>query len=270
MVYCYKVYLQPQGSVDAAIAETTAECQTILKTLPPGMTPPNILSYNAANVPVLELSVSGSKFSEQQLYDYATNFIRTQLATVQGASIPLPYGGKTRAVSVDLDPRKLQAYAISPQEVSSAINQQSVIVPSGTAKIGKREYDVLFNGNTDTIQAINNLPLKQVNGTTVYIRDVATVHDGYTPQVNMVVSNGIKAALLPVLKNGNASTLDVVARVLKSLHGIAATLPQDLEIKPLFDQSVFVSSALDGVMREGMIAGGLTALMILQIGRASC
>jgi multidrug efflux pump subunit AcrB len=258
-----KVYLHQGASVDAAISEVTAECQTILKTLPPGITPPNILSYNAANVPVLELSVGGAKFSEQQLYDYATNFIRTQLATVQGASIPLPYGGKTRAVAVDLDPRKLQAYGISPQEVSAAINQQSVIVPSGTAKIGKREYDVLFNGNTDTIQAINNLPLKQVNGTTIYIRDVANVHDGYTPQVNMVVSNGIKAALLPVLKNGDASTLDVVSRVLKSLPGIAATLPQDLQIKPLFDQSVFVSSALDEVFREGAIAGGLTAAMIL-------
>jgi multidrug efflux pump subunit AcrB len=258
-----KVYLHQGASVDAAISEVTAECQTILKTLPPGITPPNILSYNAANVPVLELSVGGTKFSEQQLYDYATNFIRTQLATVQGASIPLPYGGKTRAVSVDLDPRKLQAYGISPQDVSSAINQQSVIVPSGTAKIGKREYDVLFNGNTDTIQAINNLPLKQVNGTTIYIRDVASVHDGYTPQVNMVVSNGIKAALLPVLKNGDASTLDVVSRVLKSLPGIAATLPQDLQIKPLFDQSIFVSSALEEVLREGMIAGGLTAMMIL-------
>ena len=258
-----KVYLHPGASVDAAISEVTAECQTILKILPPGINPPNILSYNAANVPVLELSVGGAKFSEQQLYDYATNFIRTQLATVQGASIPLPYGGKTRAVSVDLDPRKLQAYGISPQEVSLAINQQSVIIPSGTAKIGKREYDVLFNGNTNTIQAINNLPLKQVNGTTVYIRDVATVHDGYTPQVNMVVSNGIKAALLPVLKNGDASTLDVVSRVLKSLPGIAATLPKDLEIKPLFDQSVFVTAALADVVQEGMIAGGLTAAMIL-------
>ena len=258
-----KVYLHQGASVDAAISEVTAECQTILKTLPPGITPPNILSYNAANVPVLELSVGGAKFSEQQLYDYATNFIRTQLATVQGASIPLPYGGKTRAVAVDLDPRKLQAYGISPQEVSATINQQSVIVPSGTAKIGKREYDVLFNGNTDTIQAINNLPLKQVNGTPIYIRDVANVHDGYTPQVNMVVSNGIKAALLPVLKNGDASTLDVVSRVLKSLPGIAATLPKDLQIKPLFDQSIFVSSALDEVFREGAIAGGLTAAMIL-------
>jgi multidrug efflux pump subunit AcrB len=258
-----KVYLHQGASVDAAISEVTAECQTILKTLPPGITPPNILSYNAANVPVLELSVGGAKFSEQQLYDYATNFIRTQLATVQGASIPLPYGGKTRAVSVDLDPRKLQAYGISPQDVSTAINQQSVIIPSGTAKVGKREYDVLFSGNTDNIQAINNLPLKQVNGTTVYIRDVANVHDGYTPQVNMVVSNGIKAALLPVLKNGNASTLDVVSRVLKSLPKIAATLPKDLQIKPLFDQSVFVSSALFEVLREGAIAGGLTAAMIL-------
>jgi multidrug efflux pump subunit AcrB len=258
-----KIYLQPGSSIDAAIAEVTASCQTILKSLPPGVTPPNILSYNAANVPVLQLSVGGATFSEQELYDYATNFIRTQLATVQGASIPLPYGGKTRAVSVDLDPNKLHAYNLTPQEVAKAINQQSVVLPSGTAKIGKREYDVLINGSTDTIQALNNLPVKQVNGATIYVRDVANVRDGYTPQVNMVVSNGIKAALLPVLKNGDASTLDVVSRVRKALPQIGATLPQELQIKALFDQSVFVSSALNGVLREGIIAASLTAVMIL-------
>jgi CzcA family heavy metal efflux pump len=258
-----KVYLQPQTSVDAAIAETTAECQTILKTLPPGMTPPNILSYNAANVPVLQLSVGGAKFSEQQLYDFATNFIRTQLATVQGSSIPLPYGGKVRAVSVDLDPNKLVGYNISPQEVTNAINQQSVILPSGTAKIGKREYDVLFNSNTNTIQALNNLPIKEVNGATICIRDVANVRDGYTPQLNMVLANGTKAALLPVLKNGDASTLDVVSRVKAALPGIAATLPQALQIKPLFDQSVFVSAALADVVQEALTAAALTAAMIL-------
>jgi CzcA family heavy metal efflux pump len=258
-----KVYLQPNASVDAAIAETTAACQAILKTLPPGVTPPNILSYNAANVPVLQLSVGGGKFSEQELYDFASNFVRTQLATVQGSSIPLPYGGKTRAVSVDLDPKKLQARNISPQEVTNAINQQSVILPSGTAKIGKREYDVLFNSNTNTIQALNNLPIKEVNGATIYIRDVANVRDGYTPQVNMVISNGIKAALLPVLKNGSASTLDVVSNVKAALPGIAATLPKELEIKPLFDQSVFVSTALADVVQEAIIAASLTAAMIL-------
>jgi multidrug efflux pump subunit AcrB len=258
-----KVYLQPGASVDAAIAETSAACQAILKSLPAGITPPNILSYNAANVPVLQLSVGGGKFSEQELYDFATNFIRTQLATVQGSSIPLPYGGKTRAVSVDLDPNKLQAYNISPQEVTNAINQQSVILPSGTAKIGKREYDVLFNSNTDTIQALNNLPIKEVNGATIYIRDVANVRDGYTPQVNMVLANGVKGALLPVLKSGNASTLDVVSRVKAALPGIAATLPKELEIRPLFDQSVFVSTALADVGQEAIIAASLTAAMIL-------
>ena len=258
-----KVYLQPGASVDAAIAESSAACQAILKSLPAGITPPNILSYNAANVPVLQLSVGGGKFSEQELYDFATNFIRTQLATVQGSSIPLPYGGKTRAVSVDLDPNKLQAYNISPQEVTNAINQQSVILPSGTAKIGKREYDVLFNSNTDTIQALNNLPIKEVNGATIYIRDVANVRDGYTPQVNMVLANGVKGALLPVLKNGSASTLDVVSRVKAALPGIAATLPKELEIKPLFDQSVFVSTALADVGQEAIIAASLTAAMIL-------
>src|SRR6202047_131013 len=204
-----KVYLQPGASVDAAIAEASAACQAILKSLPAGITPPNILSYNAANVPVLQLSVGGGKFSEQELYDFATNFIRTQLATVQGSSIPLPYGGKTRSVSVDLDPSKLQARNISPQEVTNAINQQSVILPSGTAKIGKREDDVLFNSNTDTIQALNNLPIKEVNGATIYIRDVANVRDGYTPQVNMVLANGIKAAVLPGLEGGGCSTLAV-------------------------------------------------------------
>src|ERR1700731_1706056 len=258
-----KIYLQPGSSIAAAIAEVTASCQTILKSLPPGMTPPNILSYNAANVPVLQLSVGGAKFSEQELYDFATNFIRTQLATVQGASIPLPYGGKTRSVSVDLDPSKLQARNISPQEVTNAINQQSVILPSGTAKIGKREYDVLFNSNTDTIQALNNLPIKEVNGATIYIRDVANVRDGYTPQVNMVLANGIKASLLPVLKSGSASTLDVVSKVKAALPGIAATLPKDLEIKPLFDQSVFVSTALADVGQEAIIAPSLTAAMVL-------
>src|ERR1700746_265960 len=254
-----KIYLHQGASIDAAIAEVTAECQTILKSMPPGITPPNILSYNAANVPVLQLSVGGAKFSEQELYDYATNFIRTQLATVQGSSIPLPYGGKTRAVSVDLDPNKLAAYNISPQEVTNAINQQSVILPSGTAKIGQREYDVLFNSNTNTIQALNNLPIKQVNGATIYIRDVANVRDGYTPQLNMVLSNGIKAALLPVLKNGDASTLDVVSRVKAALPAIAATLPKALEIKPLFDQSIFVSTALGDVGEEAIIAASLTA-----------
>src|SRR6202011_5433600 len=258
-----KVYLQPGASVDAAIAESSAACQAILKSLPAGITPPNILSYNAANVPVLQLSVGGGQFSEQELYDFATNFIRTRLATVQGSSIPLPYGGKTRAVSVDLDPNKLQAYNISPQEVTNAINQQSVILPSGTAKIGKREYDVLFNSNTDTIHALNNLPIKEVNGATIYIRDVANVRDGYTPQVNMVLANGVKGALLPVLKNGSASTLDVVSRVKAALPGIAATLPKELEIKPLFDQSVFVSTALADVGQEAIIAASLTAAMIL-------
>src|SRR6202163_4567920 len=257
-----KVYLQPGASVDAAIAEASAACQAILKSLPAGITPPNILSYNAANVPVLQLSVGGGKFSEQELYDFATNFIRTQLATVQGSSIPLPYGGKTRAVSVDLDPNKLQAKNITPQEVTNAINQQSVILPSGTAKIGKREYDILFNSNTDTIQALNNLPIKEVNGATIYIRDVANVRDGYTPQVNMVLANGVKGALLPVLKNGSASTLDVVWRVKAALPGIAATLPKELEIKPLFDQSVFVSTALADVGQEAIIAASLTAAMI--------
>jgi CzcA family heavy metal efflux pump len=258
-----KVYLQPGASVDAAIAETTAACQAILKTLPAGITPPNVVSYNAANVPVLQLSVGGGKFSEQELYDFATNFIRTQLATVQGASIPLPYGGKTRAVSVDLDPSKLQGHNISPQEVTDAINRQSVILPSGTAKIGQREYDVLFNSNTDTIQALNNLPIKEVNGATIYIRDVANVRDGYTPQVNMVLANGIKGSLLPVLKSGGASTLDVVSKVKAALPGIAATLPKELEIKPLFDQSVFVSTALADVGQEAIIAASLTAAMIL-------
>ena len=258
-----KIFLQPTAKVNGAIAQVSSACETILKALPPGTTPPSVISYNAANVPVLQLSIGGAQFSEQELYDYATNFIRTQLATVQGASIPLPYGGKTRAVSVDLDMPKLTAYGLSPLDVSSAINAQSVILPSGTAKIGKREYNVILNGSTDSIAALNNLPIKQVNGTTIYIRDVANVRDGYTPQVSMVLSNGVKGALLPVLKSGNASTLDIVSRVLASLPAVRASLPQALTIKPLFDQSIFVTSALQGVVREALIAASLTAAMIL-------
>lgn len=258
-----KVFLQPGAKVEGAIAEITAACGSILKNLPPATTQPNIIAYNAANVPVVQLSIGGAQFSEQELYDFATNFIRTKLATVQGASIPLPYGGKTRAVSVDLDLPKLTAYGLSAADVSSAINAQSVILPSGAAKIGKREYNVILNGSTDSIAALNDLPIKQVNNTTVYIRDVAHVRDGYTPQVSLVLANGVKGALLPVLKSGSASTLDVVSRVLGSLPAVRASLPPALDIKPLFDQSLFVRSALSGVVREALIAAALTAAMIL-------
>ena len=258
-----KVFFQPGANVQEALAEVTAESQTILRTLPPGMTPPLIIRYSASSVPILQLSVTSKTLPEQQLFDYAQNFVRTQLATVQGASVTLPYGGKPRQVMVDLHPKALRAYGLSATDVVNAISAQNLILPTGTAKIGDREYSVQLNSSPDTIDAFNALPIRPVNGAVVYLRDVAQVHDGFAVQTNVVSAAGHRASLLSVLKSGGASTLDVVQRVKTMLPQIRATLPPELEITPLFDQSVFVRSSIDGVLREAMIAAGLTALMIL-------
>jgi len=262
-VAAIKVFFQPTVKIEQAVAQVTAISQTLLKIFPPGATPPLIIQYNASSVPILQLAVSSKTLGEAELYDQSLNFIRQPLASVPGASIPLPYGGKQRLVSVDLDLKKCQSLDISPLEVSNAINLQSVILPSGTVKIADREYNVLLNNSPDILSQLNNLPIKQVNGATIYIRDVAQVRDGYAPQINMVKLNGEKAALLPVLKNGSASTVDVVNGVLKKLPGIKATLPSTLDVQPLFDQSIFVKAALQGVVVEGTTAATLTALMIL-------
>jgi CzcA family heavy metal efflux pump len=258
-----KVYLQPNVEPSAAEAEVTALCQEILKPLPPGITPPLVMRYNAADVPVIQLSMGSKTLSQQEISDLGNNFIRTQLVTVQGASVPVPYGGKTRVINVDLDPDALYARGISPQEVASAILAQNVIVSPGTVKMGPIEYDVATNSSPAVLADLNNIPLRYVNGTMIYIRDVAFVHDGYTPQTNLVRNNGRPSSLLPILTSGNASTLTVVKGVRQLLPKILAGMPKSLKVDFLFDQSVFVGSSISGVVREGVIAACLTGLMIL-------
>jgi len=258
-----RVFFQPDANIGSANSEVTAINQTLLRIMPPGTTPPLIIRYSASNVPILQLALESTTLSEQQLYDYGLNFIRTQLATVQGAQVPLPWGGKVRSMMVDLDPNALYAKGLSAFDVSSAVGRQNVILPAGTAKIGPIEYNVRTNSSPDAIEALNDIPVKQVGGATVYLRDVAQVRDGFQVQTNQVHVDGRRSALLTVLKTPSASTLDIVQRVKDALPRIAATLPPELEIKPLFDQSVFVRASLDGVVREAVIAACLTGLMIL-------
>ncbi|WP_392533072.1 efflux RND transporter permease subunit [Nostoc sp. C117] len=258
-----KVFFQPGAKIEAAVAQVTSITQTILRVLPPGITPPLIIRYNASSVPILQMSVSSKSLSEQELYDNGNNFLRTQLATVQGASVPLPYGGKPRQIMVDIDPQALFAKGLSATDVTAAISAQNLILPAGSAKLGDREYSVRLNSSPQAIEALNNLPIKQINGTTIYIRDVAQVHDGFAVQTNIVRRNGRRSSLLTVLKNGGASTLDVVARIKQTLPGIQATLPKELDLDLLFDQSLFVKASIQGVLTEGLIAACLTAAMIL-------
>ncbi len=258
-----KVFFHPGAKIEAAVAQVTSINQTLLRVMPPGITPPLIIRYSASNVPVLQASISSDTLTEQQLYDYGLNFIRTQLATVQGASVPLPYGGKVRQIMVDIDPQALFAKGLSAADVSNAINAQNLILPAGSAKIGGREYNVRLNSSPEAVAALNDLPIKQVNGATVYIRDVAQVRDGYAVQTNIVRQDGRRSALLTILKSGGASTLDIVNRVKQALPRIQTTLPQALKINLLFDQSLFVRAAIKGVVTEAMIAACLTAAMIL-------
>ena len=258
-----RVYFQRTAKVEMAIAQTTALVQTLLRPMPPGIFPPSIIKYDASSVPILQLGISSQSLSEQELYDYGQNFIRTQLATVQGASIPLPWGGKARAVMVDLDPEALFAKRLSATDISNSLNLQNLILPAGTAKIGEREYQVLLNSSPTTIAGMNDLPVRSANGATVYLRDVAQVRDGFQVQTNVVRINGSRSSMLTVLKNGKASTLDIVEEVKNSLPKIMAGLPKALNVKPLFDQSIFVSASIKGVVHEAVMAAGLTGLMIL-------
>src|SRR6266536_90612 len=258
-----KVFFHEGAKVEAGVAQITSICQTLLRILPPGTTPPLILQYSASNVPILQIGLSSKTLSEQQLYDLGLNFIRTQLATVQGAQVPLPYGGKSRQIMVDIDPAKLYGKGLSPADVSNAINVQNVILPAGTQKIGDREYNVRLNSSPEVLQVLNDLPIKQVNGAVVYIRDVAQVRDGFAVQTNIVAQNRIRSALLTVLKSASASTIDIIKRVKQALPRIQATLPKELEMTQLFDQSIFVRAAINGVLREGVIAACPTALMML-------
>jgi multidrug efflux pump subunit AcrB len=258
-----KIFFHEGAKVEAGVAQITSIMQTLLRIMPPGTTPPLIIQYSASNVPILQLGLSGKGLSEQQLYDLGLNFIRTQLATIQGAQVPLPYGGKSRQVMVDIDLQKLYGKGLSPADVSNAVNAQNVILPAGTQKIGDREYNVRLNSSPELLETLNDLPIKQVNGATVYIRDVAHVRDGFAVQTNIVSQNRVRSALLTVLKSASASTLDIIKRVKEALPRIQATLPKELQISQLFDQSLFVRAAINGVLREGVIAACLTALMIL-------
>src|SRR5229473_6426363 len=258
-----RVYLQLGASVDLAIAQIVAINQTILRTMPPGIFPPNVVQYDASSVPILQLGLSSNTLTEQQLFDYGQNFIRTRLSTVNGIAVPLPYGGKVRSVMVDLDPDALYGKGLSATDVSSALNLQNLILPTGTVKVGTREYLIRLNSSPELISAMNDMPIKTVNGAPVYFRDVATVRDGYQVQTNIVRINGGLSSLLTVLRHGGASTLAVVQGVKDLLPKIQATLPPSLNITQLFDQSLFVRAAVQGVVREASIAALLTALMIL-------
>jgi multidrug efflux pump subunit AcrB len=258
-----KVFLQPGSSLETANAQIAAVSQTILKSMPPGVTPPLVLTYNASSVPILQLGLSSKTLSEQELNDLGLNFVRTQLITVPGASVPFPYGGKQRQVMVDLNSSLLQSKGLSPADVVNAISLQNLILPSGTAKIGPFEYDVDLNASPKKVEELNDLPIKQIGNSTMYIRDVAHVRDGFAPQTNIVRLDGQRGTLVTVLKTGNASTLDIVSGVRNLLPKIAATLPPNLKIQPLADQSIFVRAAVNGVIREAIIAACLTGLMIL-------
>ena len=258
-----KIYFHPNVHIEMAMAQITAISQSALRSDPPGTIPPFIITYNASSVPILQLALSGKNLSEQQLYDLGANFIRVQLATVQGAVIPIPYGGKQRQIQVDLDIAALQAKGLSANDVVSAISSQNLILPSGTVKIGTLENDVDLNSSPKTVEELNDLPIKTVGTNTIYIRDVAHVRDGYPPQTNMVHVDGQRAALLTILKSGNASTLDIIAKIKEALPRVLATLPPELQLRPVADQSLFVRAAISGVVREAIIAACLTGLMIL-------
>jgi multidrug efflux pump subunit AcrB len=258
-----RVYFHPNVKIDMAIAQMTAVGNSITRVLPPGIFPPFILRYNAASVPILQLALSSKTMNEQQVYDTAQNQLRIGLATVQGASLPLPYGGRARQIMVDLDPAAMQARRLSAVDVSAAINAQNLIIPAGTAKIGPKEYNVRLNASPEVAAQLNDLPIKEVNGAMVYVKDVAQVRDGFAVQQNVVRQNGTRGALLTILKNGSTSTLTIIERVQRALDRLQATLPPGLEVKRLFDQSLFVRAAIDGVVKEGLIAAALTGLMIL-------
>jgi multidrug efflux pump subunit AcrB len=258
-----KIYFHPNTQIASAIAQVTAISQSTVRNLPPGITPPFIITYNASSVPILQLGLSDPHATEQQLSDMGQNFIRVALISVPGTAIPYPYGGKQRAVMVDLNTTAMQSKGLSPADVVNAINSQNLIVPSGTAKIGSFEYQVETNSSPQTLAELNDLPIKTVGGSTIYIRDVAFVRDGYTPQTNIVRVNGARAALMSILKLGDASTLTVISDIRKRLGSIEASLPQHVNIRALSDQSIFVKASISGVVREGVIAACLTGLMIL-------
>ncbi|TDG03467.1 efflux RND transporter permease subunit [Paraburkholderia guartelaensis] len=258
-----KIFFQPHANIQEALAEVTALSQAQLRSLPPGIQPPFILRYNASTVPILRLSLSSPQLTEQELFDYGNNFLKTQLATVPGASAPLPYGGKQRQIMVDINQRALQQHNLSPMDVVNAISAQNLILPSGTAKIGATEYSVTMNASPDSLAGLNDIPVKTTDSGTIYIRDVAHVRDGYVPQTNIVRVDGQRASLLTINKSGNTSTLEIVDRIKEMMPTLRNLVPPSLNIDPVADQSLFVRASVQGVLREALIAAALTALMIL-------
>jgi multidrug efflux pump subunit AcrB len=258
-----KIFFHPGAKVEAATAQITAVSQQTLRSLPPGASSPLILRYSASNAPVMQLAIESEQLNEQQLFDYGVNFVRAGIATVQGAGFPFPYGGKNRQVMVDLDLSKLYAWGLSPRDVIGAVSAQNLTLPTGSIKLGTQEYPVLLNGSPDSIEQLNDIPIRTVRGTTVFMRDVANVRDGFAPQSSIVHAHGRRAVLMPILKSAGASTLEVVTRICEALPAVLSTVPKELKVSLLFDQSVFVRAAIDGVVREAAVAGGLTALMML-------
>ena len=258
-----KVFFRPGTNVQGAIAQITAIAQTTVRSLPPGTTPPLIISYSASTTPIIQLGLSSKTLPEQQLFDLGQNFLRNFLATVPGAATPYPYGGKIRQIQVDLDLPRLQSYGLAPNDIVNAVNAQNLILPTGTVKLGSLEYNVEMNGTPETIPELNDLPVKTFNGSTLYMRDVAHIRDGFAPQTNIVRADGNRGALMSIYKNGNASTLQIVAGIKNIVQQAAQSLPPELKVTSLFDQSLFVRASINGVVREGLIAAALTAVMIL-------
>jgi CzcA family heavy metal efflux pump len=258
-----KIFLQPGASLETANAQVTAMSQYMLRQLPPGTLPPQIINFSASSVPILQLGLSGNNLSEQRLNDIATNTVRTQLVTVPGAVVPSPYGGKQRQITINMDQNAMQSKGIAPGDILNAVALQNVVMPSGTIKIGESEYDVRTNGTPRTVDQIASLPIKQVPGTTIYLRDLASVSDGFQVQTNIVRQDGRRGVLVTILKSGTASTLDVVKGIRQLLPRVASIAPPNLRMVPLADQSIFVRAAVSGVIREAVIAAALTGLMIL-------
>jgi CzcA family heavy metal efflux pump len=258
-----KVFFHPTANLQLSLSQVTAISQTAIRNLPQGTNPPLIIVYSASSVPIVQIGISSKTLPEQALNDLSVNFIRPQLTTVNGAAIPFPYGGKQRVVAVDINTSAMQAKGLTPVDVVNAISVQNLILPSGTAKIGSLQYEVSMNGSPDTIAEINALPVRTQNGVTTYLRDVAQVRDGFSPQTNVVRQDGLRGTLITVMRNGGASTLDIVNNIKETIKRVAPTLPSDLDIRPLFDQSLFVRASINGVLREALTAACLTAAMIL-------
>src|SRR5579872_3438545 len=258
-----KIFFQKEVDIAAAMAQVTAASQTVLKLLPPGITPPYVLSYNASSVPILQLALSSRALPQMKLFDLGQNFIRPQLATVQGAAVPSPYGGKILQVQVDLDQQAMQSHSVSAEDVVNAVSAQNLILPAGDQKIGKFDWNVALNASPVNLERINDLPVKRVNGAVIFVRDVAYVHQGSPPQVNMVRVNGARAVLMTILKAGSSSTLDIIDGVKSLLPRVQESLPSTLNLRAVGDQSVFVKGAIVGVLREAVLAAALVGMMIL-------